>query len=215
MSADPGEGALDDPPFGQILEAGAERGAPPNDRELGADVSQRRAGLPASSSSPARTTPTTKREDVPRRRRTSGWLRPDPEPRRSGRAGDRQAEDVDEGSLRPFTSRPASQPIASSPLRTFAPLFHRLDRPTVDDAGRGVRPPSLAFAKGVAKLFPDRFEDAFAPELAEDVVDGPMWRNAVGRQGTPGRTGAQQDEDRVHGRSHVGLAPPPTGGRAE
>src|SRR4029077_15598774 len=47
---------------------------------------------------------------------------------------------------------------------------------------------------------------AFVLELAENVVDRRAWRKGIAGQITPGATGAQQIEDRVHRRTHVGLA---------
>src|SRR5215468_8002716 len=56
------------------------------------------------------------------------------------------------------------------------------------------------------QLGPDRFPDAFALKLAKDIVDRRTWRKAVARQVAPGTAGAQQIQDGVHRRPHVGLA---------
>src|SRR5215471_19675480 len=63
------------------------------------------------------------------------------------------------------------------------------------------------------QLGPDRFPDAFALKLAKDIVDRRTRRKAVARQVAPGTAGAQQIQDGVHRRPHVGLARSSAGAR--
>jgi hypothetical protein len=71
--------------------------------------------------------------------------------------------------------------------------------------GLASRPP----ARRHMQLRPDRFPGAAALKLAKDVVDGRAWRKAVARQTAPGATGAQQIQNGVHRRAHVGFARSP------
>src|SRR4029077_4186206 len=89
---------------------------------------------------------------------------------------------------------------------TFLPAFRRLQRLAIDDGGRRAGLAAPLFAQGHEQLIPNPLPHAFVLELAENVVDRRAWRKGIAGQITPGATGAQQIEDRVHRRTHVGLA---------
>ena len=60
------------------------------------------------------------------------------------------------------------------------------------------------------KLFPDALPDAVTLELPEDIVNRGARRKQAGRQIPPRTARAQEVENRVHRRAHVGLARPPS-----
>ena len=63
------------------------------------------------------------------------------------------------------------------------------------------------------KLFPDALPDAITLELPEDIVNRRARRKQAARQIPPRTARAQEVENRVHRRAHVGLARPPAGFR--
>lgn len=60
--------------------------------------------------------------------------------------------------------------------------------------------------KATSNSSPNPLPHAFVLKLAENVVDRRARRKGIAGQITPGATGARQIEDRVHRRTHVGLA---------
>ena len=92
------------------------------------------------------------------------------------------------------------------PCRPCRPFFCRFDRLTVENRSRWAGLASHTFTQGHVQLGPDRLPDPITLKLAKDVVDRRARRKAVARQVAPGAAGAQQIEDRVHRRPHVGLA---------
>ena len=92
------------------------------------------------------------------------------------------------------------------PCRPCRPFFCRFDRLTVENRSRWAGLASHTFTQGHVQLGPDRLPDPITLKLAKDVVDRRARRKAVARQVAPGAAGAQQIENGVHRRSHVGLA---------
>ena len=91
--------------------------------------------------------------------------------------------------------------------------FSRGDRLIVDDAGRGRSFTALMLPQHRTKMIPNRMPGAVDLELARNAVDRLAGRTAVSRQVAPGASGPQQIQDRVHRRTHVGLARTTTGRR--
>ena len=63
------------------------------------------------------------------------------------------------------------------------------------------------------KRFPDALPDAVTLELPEDIVNRRARRKQAARRMPPRTARAQEVENRVHRRAHVGLARPPAGFR--
>src|ERR1051326_8612579 len=92
------------------------------------------------------------------------------------------------------------------PGRRYRLLFGRFDRLAVENRSGRAGLASRPLAERHMQLSQDGLPDALTLELAKDVVDRRAWRKAVAREIAPGAAGAQQIENGIYRRSHVGLA---------
>ena len=61
------------------------------------------------------------------------------------------------------------------------------------------------------QLSPDRLPSAITLELAKDIIDGRAWQKGVAEQAGPEAAGAQQIQNSVRRRPHVGFKVFPSG----